>query len=118
MASSPETVMHNGIAVIHCRTRIVAGETEQLRTAALDAIHQSGQVILRLDSVTKIDSTGLGLLASLCVSARRRGGDLKLVAPSGAVSEVLGRTMLGRLFAIYSDVEAAVATSDTSHGAA
>ncbi len=104
-----QIVWHNGIAVIDCRGRIVAGETEELRTAVLDAIQQTGQVILRLASVTRIDSAGLGLLAFLCASARRRRGDVKLVAPSTEVSQVLAITMLGRLFAIYPEVQAAVA---------
>jgi anti-anti-sigma factor len=101
--------MRDGIAVIYCRGRILAEETEELRTAASEAIERTGRVILELQSVEKIDSTGLGLLASLCLSARKHSGDLKLVNPSSYVSEVLEITMLGRVFTVYPSVEAALA---------
>ncbi len=104
--------------MVHCGSRIVAGETDMLRNAALDAIARTGHVVLQMQSVKKIDSTGLGLLASLCVSARRRTGDDKLVAPSAEISHVLRITMLGRLFAIYPDVQAAVTASATPSGSA
>ncbi len=106
----PQVVMANGAAVIYCPERMVAGYIEGLRTAALDAIARTGNVVLQLQSVDKIDSTGLGLLASLCVSARRRTGDVVLVAPSREVAEVLRITMLGHLFKVYPTVHDAVSS--------
>lgn len=104
----PQVVFDNGTAVIYCPERIVAGEVEELRTAAQDAIARTGRVVLQLQSVSKIDSTGLGLLALLCVSARRRAGDVVLVAPSREVAELLRITMLGRLFKAYPTIDEAV----------
>ena len=109
MSLSIEVVMHDGIRVIYCRGRILSGETEELRAAVLEAIESTGRVILELQSVKMIDSTGLGLLASLCLSARKRSGDVKLVKPSPHVVEVLEITMLGRLFTVYPTVEVALA---------
>ncbi len=109
MGSTPQVVMHDGIAVIDCPERIVAGEIEQLRTAALNAIERTGHVILQLQSVRKIDSSGLGLLARLCVSARRRKGDVTLVAPPLGLAEFLEKAMLRHLFTAYPSVQAAVA---------
>ena len=108
MSLSFEVATHDGITVIYCRGRILAGETEEFRAAVVEAIEHTGRVILELQSVKMIDSTGLGLLASLCVSARKRSGDVKLVKPSPDVAEVLEITMLGRLFTVYPTVEAAL----------
>lgn len=116
MAASPKVVVLNGISVIDCPDRIVAGETEQLRAAALDAIDLNGHIILQLQSVKKIDSTGLGLIAFLCASARRRSGDIKLAGPSAHVAKVLEMTMLGQLFTVYPTVQAAVAAFSTAPG--
>ncbi len=118
MSFSLEVVMRDGIAVIHCRGRIVSGETEELRAAVLEFVERTGRVILELQSVKMIDSTGLGLLAFLCVSARRRSGDVTLVAPSTYIAEVLEVTMLGRLFSVYASVEAALAAFSTTPQAA
>ena len=56
-----------------------------------------------------IDSGGIGVLIGLLVSARNRGGDLKLVAPNQYVTDVLRRTKLRTIFEIYADDDKAVA---------
>lgn len=109
MRSPLQVVRQSGVAVIYCPARIVAGLTEDLRIAAKNEIEHTPRVILQLESVRHIDSTGLGLLGWLCVSVRKRSGDVKLVAPSPHVRELLEVTMIGSLFAIYPTVEAALA---------
>ena len=56
-----------------------------------------------------IDSGGIGVLIGLLVSARNRGGDLKLVAHNQYVTDVLRRTKLRTIFEIYADDDKAVA---------
>jgi len=107
MPSSHEIVWLGDIALIYCRGRIVAGETDALRDVLLRAIQSTGKVVLHLASVTHMDSTGLGLLAYLCAAARRRSGDLKLVAPSSQLKKILAVTMVGQIFDIYPTEEAA-----------
>jgi anti-anti-sigma factor len=109
MTLSHELAMRGDVAVIYCRGRIVAEETAELRGTVLAAIKNTGRVVLHLASVGYIDSIGLGLLAFFCSSARKRSGDVKLVAPSASVAEVLELTMLGRLFKVYASEDDAVA---------
>lgn len=106
--STHEIAMHGQVAVIRCHGPIVLGELEALRDAARSAIKQSGRLILDLADVKFIDSTGLGMLAVLCVSARKQSGDVKLVAPCPEIREVLEITMLGRIFEVFPSVEAAL----------
>ncbi len=108
-----KVIRGNEVEVIYCWGRIVRGETDELRTAARGAIQNIGKVVIHLGDVPNIDSTGLGLLASLCVSARKVSADLKLVAPSAQVAEALKITKLGRLFEIYPTEEAALETFGT-----
>lgn len=103
-----DRMLKHDVEVIYCRGRIVRGETDELRATARAAIQDIGKVIIHLGDVPSIDSSGLGLLASLCVSARNVSADLKLVAPSPRVAEVLRITKLGRLFDIYPTEEAAL----------
>lgn len=107
--SSHDIAMHGDVAVIDCSGRIVAGELEELQTSARAAINQAGRVILNFRSVEFIDSTGLGMLAVLCLSARKQQGDVKLVAPSPAIQEILEITMLGRIFDVFRTVDEALA---------
>ncbi|MGA8733622.1 MAG: anti-sigma factor antagonist [Terriglobales bacterium] len=64
---------------------------------------------LTLKAVDYIDSAGLGVLVGLFVSARNRGGDLKLVSPNQRTKELLRRTSLDNIFMVYGNNEEAVA---------
>ncbi len=70
---------------------------------------ETPKIVIDLSSVEYIDSGGLGILVGLHVSAKHRGGDLKLVSPSQRVQEVLGRTKLNSIFSIYKAVDEALA---------
>ncbi len=108
-----QLVRHGDVMVIYCRGRIILGETSDLHDAALAAIQDTGRLVIHLSEVPYIDSTGLGLLAFLCISARKASGDVKLVAPSAQVADVLDTTMLGTVFEVYPTEEAALAAFAT-----
>jgi anti-anti-sigma factor len=59
--------------------------------------------------VDYIDSGGLGILVGRLVSARNRGGELKLVCPNQRITELLRRTSLDKIFRVYGKNEEAVA---------
>lgn len=104
-----QVVKRGEVAVLYCRGAMKIGETIELHNAALAAIQDTGRVVIHLGEVPYIDSTGLGVLAFLCVSARKTSGDVKLVAPSPQVADVLETTMLGTVFDIYPTEQAALA---------
>ena len=86
---------------------------EDGRTRLRDEIHvhsERGRVkfLLNLSRVEFIDSYGVGELARCFSVARQRGGDLRLVAVSRKVAEMLEVTRLHSLFLIYEDEAAAV----------
>jgi len=59
------------------------------------------QIVMDLENVGFIDSSGLGALISLLKAVRCEGGDLKLACLSGAVRTVLEVTRLMRVFEIH-----------------
>ncbi len=93
------------VTVIHCSGPLVVGSCDELRSAALEAIQRAGKVVLDLSGVPYMDSTGLGTLAFLCVSARSPRGDVKLAGVNRQISEVLETTMLVRVLAIHPTVQ-------------
>lgn len=72
------------------RSTIDEGESELLGRH-LKKLIDSGvrKFLLNLTDVTQIDSSGIGIVVSTCVSLRQMGGDLKLLRPSGRVLQVL-----------------------------
>jgi len=84
-------------------------ECAVLRERVGSALLGSPNIVVSLCEVDYIDSGGIGVLIGLLVSARNRGGDLKLVAPNQYVTDVLRRTKLRTIFEIYADDDKAVA---------
>jgi anti-anti-sigma factor len=72
------------------RSTIDEGESELLGRHMKKLIDWGvRKLLLNLADVTQIDSSGIGIVVSTCVSLRQMGGDLKLLRPSGRVLQVL-----------------------------
>jgi anti-sigma B factor antagonist len=98
-----------GVMLVDVRGRITLGpETEALRSK-LKQLIDSGQqrVILDLGEVSYIDSVGLSTLVASYTSARRAGGDLKLLRLPRGVHQLLQITRLSTVFEVYETLEAA-----------
>jgi len=99
------------VLIVQCHGRIVAGnEVLTLHAYVGDFLAKYGDVVLQLDQVEFIDSSGLGALVRLSSTARASGGDLKLCALPQAVRKTLEMMNLITLFEVYdSEAEAIVA---------
>jgi anti-sigma B factor antagonist len=101
--------MIGDLMVLDVRGQITLGdETSALREktkSLVDAGHT--KIIVDLAEVNYIDSAGLATLVSLYTSARRQGGDVKLLRLTNRVRGLLQITRLSTVFEIYDDLEAA-----------
>jgi anti-anti-sigma factor len=97
------------VLIVQCHGRIVAGnEVFTLHSSVGDSIAKYGDIVLQLDQVEFVDSSGLGALVRLMQSARAKGGDLKLSGVPVRVRKTLDMTGLGSQFEIYDAVEEAI----------
>ncbi len=97
------------ILIIQCQGRIVAGnEVFTLHAQVGDALVKYGDVVLQLDQIDFIDSSGIGALVRLTQSARAKGGDLKLCGVPPKVHKTLQMTNLLSQFETYDSVEEAI----------
>jgi anti-sigma B factor antagonist len=104
-----QTQIAGDVFIVRCNGRIVFGdEGAALRERVGDMLSGSPRIVLDLSGVRYVDSGGLGILVGLSVSARNRGGELKLVNPSQRVSDLLQRTKLTTIIGVYGNVEEAV----------
>ncbi len=96
------------------RIVVVGGEvdvyTAPLLRDALDQQIAAGHIhiVVDLDAVEFMDSTGLGVLVGRLKLVRNRSGWLRLVCTKERVLKVFGITGLDRVFTIADSVEAAV----------
>jgi anti-sigma B factor antagonist len=82
---------------------VVLGETVRELT-------KKGQkkIVLNLAKVTYVDSSGVGQLVGALTTARKQGGDIKLLKPSSQVLDLLKTTKMDTVFDIQEDEAAAI----------
>jgi anti-sigma B factor antagonist len=98
------------IQILDLSGRITAGEEATTLRERLRAMAESGQtrVVLNLQEVDYIDSTGLGGLVICYTTLRKAGGALKLINLSKRNIELLVLTKLATVFEIFNDEQDAV----------
>jgi anti-anti-sigma factor len=97
------------VFVVQCAGRIIGGnEVFTLHSQVQDAVEKYGDVVLQLEKVEFIDSSGLGAMMRLLKAARDKGGDLKLCGATPKTRKVLELTHLLSQFEIYDCMEEAI----------
>jgi anti-sigma B factor antagonist len=99
-----------GAVILDFNGRLVLGEDTVLLRERVRALIAMGQkrILLNLQDVPYIDSSGLGELVSAFIAARKEGGDLKLLNLTQKVHGLLQITKLYTVFEVYDDEEAAL----------
>ena len=104
------TEVSGDVFILHCAGRIVFGdEGAVLRDRVINLLSGTPKIVVNLNGVDYIDSGGFGILVGLLLSAKKRGGDLKLVSPNQRVAEVLRHTNLDTIFRVYGKDNEAIA---------
>jgi anti-sigma B factor antagonist len=91
----------------------VHGEVDLATSPALRdclaSILGDDRVVVDLDDVGFIDSTGIGVLVGAVKRARNNGGDLSLVCTQRRILKVLEITGLTQVFSVYESLDDALA---------
>jgi len=109
MALRVQTQICGDVFILICNGRIVFGDDALLREKIVNMLPGAPKIVLNLEGVDYIGSKGLGMLVELLVSARNRGGELKLASPHEHIKELLRRTNLDTLFSEYENNDDVVA---------
>lgn len=99
-----------GVTILDLKGKITIGVGD---VALRDAIHEAlnagaTRILVNLQDVSTIDSSGVGELVSSYTTVTNRGGKLKLVNLPPKVSDVLQITQLITVFDVYDDEDEAL----------
>jgi anti-sigma B factor antagonist len=99
-----------GIVILDLKGRLVVGEAIAGLRERIRELGESGRhnVVLNLEGVDYIDSTGLGGLVISYTALKKAGGALKIVNLSKRTIELLVLTKLSTVFEVFSDEQDAV----------
>lgn len=93
------------VAILDLSGKITIGEGDVAMRNAVQEILDSGQVnlLLNLEKVSYMDSAGIGELVACYKRAKDKGGEVKLLNPSGKVYDLLSLTKLEEVFDTHKD---------------
>ena len=102
----------DGIEVIDVQGEIDMYTAPRLRELLIDLVSKgSYQLVVNLDKVGFLDSTGLGVLVGGLKRVRAHDGSLDLVCTQQRILKILKITGLTEVFAIYETVDQAIAAA-------
>ncbi len=88
---------------VHCTGRITSASSARLQTTVRPLMSETKLVVLDLTNVTYMDSSGLGAIVGLYVSAKRQKCGLKLINLSQRLQELFRITKLAKVFEGHED---------------
>ena len=99
------------VKIIKLRGRLALGEpVDRLRATVEDLLGAGdNRLVLDLEELTTMDSSGIGLLSRFLTATKQQGGSLKLVNPSKFVVQTLKLVGLLNL-EVFTDSQAATAS--------
>ncbi|MGC9197611.1 MAG: STAS domain-containing protein [Acidobacteriaceae bacterium] len=112
MALMFKTREAGAVTVVDLSGTITMGEDAKALQAGVDMLLCAGirKIVLNLEEVTSIDSSGLGELMSAHTAVKDLGGELKMIHLTHKVRDLLVITKLATVFDVQEDEAAAVAS--------
>jgi anti-sigma B factor antagonist len=99
-----ETVKTLEETFVRCSGRISSRTTEMLQSTVRSLIPGTKRVVLDLTDVSYMDSSGLGAVVSIYLSARRQQCELKLINLNQRLKDLFRITKLAKIFEGHEDM--------------
>src|SRR5262245_22047576 len=98
------------VTILRLSGRLELEDGDLIFRDAINKLVAAGHVKIVLDfkDITRIDSAGIGMLVAKYLSARQRGGTIKLLNLTRHSDHLMDITRLGTVFEIYEDEQAAL----------
>jgi len=99
------------VAVLHISGRIAMGKACQDIDAQVDELirEKVSKIVLDLEHVDRVDSTGFGTIVLCAGKLRKAGGELRVAGAKGIVAEIAHSSQIPRIVPFHATVEEAVA---------
>lgn len=102
----------SGVSILELEGKITIGKGDVALREAVQQLLSEGadKILIHLEKVTTIDSSGVGELVSAFTTVTNRGGKLKLVNLPPKVNDILQITQLITVFEVYDNEAEALAS--------
>jgi len=102
----------DGIQLIHLTGKLLGREQTQSLTEEVESLVSQGKyfLIVNLEHLTHMNSTGLGILIHFLTKSRNAGGELVVVKVPPVIEKLLIITKLNNVFSQEDDLQNAIET--------
>ena len=103
-------IEQDGVTVLHLEGKLMGGpDATELHETIHNLIENNVKsIVLDLDGVDWINSSGLGILISGLTTVRNNNGNLCLARPGDKIKNILTITKLSSVFSSFDDLDDAV----------
>jgi anti-sigma B factor antagonist len=107
-----ETKTQDGVKVMKLKGRLCMGPPLDRFSSAMAELVSQGhnKIVLDVEEVPTIDSSGIGMLVRYLTTAKQGGGAIRLLKPSKFTVQTLKMVGLLNLFTTFEDLPQAVAS--------
>lgn len=107
-----ETKTIDGVKLLKLKGRLSMGPPlDRFNATMVDLLNQGqNRIVLDLEDVPSIDSSGIGMLVRHLTTAKQNGGAIRLLKPSKFTVQTLKMVGLLNLFTTFEDSKEAVAS--------
>ena len=100
------------VVVLHCEGSITSGAEAECLERQVSSELEDGtkHLVLEVSAVSRVDSSGLGMMVRLAMRARKAGGDIRLACPPAFVTSLLEMTRLSTVFHVFASEQEAAAS--------
>jgi anti-anti-sigma factor len=107
-----DTTTQDGVKIVKLKGRLGMGPAlDRFNATMRDLLSQShNKIILDIEEVPAIDSSGIGMLVRHLTAAKQAGGSIRLLKPAKFIVQTLKMVGLLNLFSVYEDLAEAVAS--------
>ncbi len=99
-----ETIKSPSETVVRCNGRIVSATSGDLQNTVRALIPGTKRLVLDLTNVSYMDSSGLGALVGIYLTAKRQECELKLINLNQRLKELFRLTRLAQIFEGHEDM--------------
>ncbi|HXU21750.1 MAG TPA: STAS domain-containing protein [Verrucomicrobiae bacterium] len=93
-----ETRPWDGAMIVQCKGRLTVEHSEALKNHVRSLLPATRRIIIDLQEITRMDSSGLGAIVGLYISAKKCGCEMILINYNKSIKNLLGLTNLLSVF--------------------